>query len=102
MGALSKTQGKSLTIGVIPRPRTVDQASLEASVKALAVPMADHDFTQRTLNLWQSRTARGLTPEDARQMAANVSGFFILLAEWDRQARRVQDRPPADDQPAEK
>src|SRR5262245_21282565 len=71
-----------------PRP-------LEARVGSLAVPMADQDFNQRTLDLWQRRTARKLTAEDGREMAANVSGFFRLLAEWDRQARREQNQSPA-------
>jgi hypothetical protein len=60
--------------------------------------MADQDFTQRTLDLWQSRTAHKLTAEDAREMAANVSAFFRLLAEWDREARREQEQPPPDEQ----
>jgi hypothetical protein len=63
--------------------------------------MADQDFTQRTLDLWQPRTSRQLTAEDAREMAANVSGFFCLLAEWDRQARREQKLPLANEQPTE-
>jgi hypothetical protein len=28
--------------------------------------------------------ARDLTPEEARQIAENVAGFFALLAEWSR------------------
>jgi hypothetical protein len=63
--------------------------------------MPDQDFNHRTLDLWQPRTPRRLTEEDAREMAANVSGFFRLLAEWDRAARRKQDQPPADEQQTE-
>jgi hypothetical protein len=62
--------------------------------------MADQDFTQRTLDLWQPRTGRKLTAEDVREMAANVSGFFRLLAEWDGEARRKQELPPQDEQQA--
>ena len=63
--------------------------------------MADQDFNQRTLDLWQARTSRKLTEEDAREMAVNMSGFFRLLAEWDREARREQDQPPTDGQKIE-
>jgi hypothetical protein len=44
--------------------------------------------------LWQPRTSRELTEEDAREMTENVSGFFRLLAEWDLEARREQEPPP--------
>jgi hypothetical protein len=61
--------------------------------------MADQDFSQRTLDLWQPRTARQLTAEDAWEMVANVSGLFRLLAEWDREARPEQElRPPNEQQ----
>jgi hypothetical protein len=38
----------------------------------------------RTREVWQPRLGRDLSPEDARQIAANVTGFFSLLAEWSR------------------
>ncbi len=38
----------------------------------------------RTRQVWQPRFGRDLTREDARQIAANVSGFFSVLAEWSR------------------
>jgi len=63
--------------------------------------MADQDFNRRTRDFWQRRTSRPLTEEDAREMAANVSGFFRLLAEWDRAARREQEQPPTDGQEIE-
>jgi hypothetical protein len=63
--------------------------------------MADRDFSQRTLNFWQPWTSRQLTAEDAREMTVNVSGFFRVLAEWDREARREQDQPPTDGQAIE-
>jgi hypothetical protein len=58
--------------------------------------MPDQDFNQRTRAFWQPWSSRELTEEDAREMAANVSGFFRLLAEWDREARREQEQPPMD------
>jgi hypothetical protein len=38
----------------------------------------------RTREVWQPRFGRDLSPEDARQIAANVTGFFSVLAEWSR------------------
>jgi len=38
----------------------------------------------RTQEVWQPRLGRDLSLEDARQIAANVTGFFALLAEWSR------------------
>ncbi len=38
----------------------------------------------RTREVWQPRVGRDLSPEEARQIAANVTGFFSVLAEWSR------------------
>ena len=38
----------------------------------------------RTHEVWQPRLGRDLSPEDARQIAENVTGFFAILAEWSR------------------
>ena len=43
----------------------------------------DH-LIDRTRQVWQPRTGRDLTNEDARQIAENVTGFFFILAEWSR------------------
>jgi hypothetical protein len=48
------------------------------------------DFPERTLDFWQPRTSQKLTPEDAREMAANMSGFLRLLADWDRESQQEQ------------
>jgi chemotaxis regulatin CheY-phosphate phosphatase CheZ len=42
------------------------------------------DLTRRTRQVWQPRLGRDLSSENARQIAANVSGFFAVLAEWSR------------------
>ena len=63
--------------------------------------MPDQDFNQRTCDFWQPRASRQLTDEDAREMAENLSGFFRLLDEWDRGARRGQELPPAEEQQTE-
>jgi hypothetical protein len=31
---------------------------------------------------WQPRSPKPLTQEDSRQIVANVTGFFSVLAEW--------------------
>jgi hypothetical protein len=38
----------------------------------------------RTREVWQPRLGRDLSPEDARQIAENFTGFFSLLVEWSR------------------
>ena len=38
----------------------------------------------RTREVWQPRLGRDLSRENARQIAANVMGFFSVLAEWSR------------------
>ena len=63
--------------------------------------MPDQDFNKRTRDFWQPRISRDLTEEDAREMTANMSGFFQLLAEWDLTARREEEQPPTDGQEAE-
>jgi hypothetical protein len=42
------------------------------------------DLIRRTRQVWQPRLGRDLSHEDARQIAANVSGFFSVLVEWSR------------------
>jgi hypothetical protein len=42
------------------------------------------ELSGRTREVWQPRLGRDLSPEDARQIAANVTGFFSVLAEWSR------------------
>lgn len=45
------------------------------------------DIIEHTLNFWGKRAGKDLSREDAREMVANVAGFFQVLAEWDRKAR---------------
>lgn len=49
-----------------------------------------------TLAVWQPRTRRRLTDEDARQITENVVGFFQRLLAWDaaeRSAHPAQKLP---------
>ncbi len=53
-------------------------------VRSSVPPMREtkRQFIDRTLEVWQPRTSRALTREDARQIAENVTGFFRILLEW--------------------
>jgi hypothetical protein len=42
------------------------------------------NLIDRTRQVWQPRIGRDLSREDVRQIAENVTGFFVLLAEWSR------------------
>jgi hypothetical protein len=44
----------------------------------------NYKLVEQTIALWQRRCWRELRPEDARQIAENVTGFFTILAEWSR------------------
>lgn len=45
---------------------------------------ANDKLINRTIALWQPRLRRGVSREDARQIAQNVTGFFSILHEWSR------------------
>jgi hypothetical protein len=40
------------------------------------------DLTGRTRKVWQPRFGRDLTPDDAKKIATNITGFFSVLGEW--------------------
>jgi hypothetical protein len=44
----------------------------------------NYKLVEETIALWRRRCWRELSPEDARQIAENVTGFFTILAEWSR------------------
>jgi hypothetical protein len=44
--------------------------------------------------VWQPLSSRQLSDEDAREILANVTGFFGVLAKWDRGLRQ-SDRSEA-------
>jgi hypothetical protein len=44
------------------------------------------DIIEHTIAFWSERTRQPLSREDARQMLVNVTGFFQVLAEWERKA----------------
>ena len=48
-----------------------------------------NDIIERTREVWQPRLGRDLSRDEAQQIAADMSGFFSILAEWDRSERPV-------------
>jgi hypothetical protein len=50
-------------------------------------PAANDNLIDRTVAVWRPRHRRDLSREDAREIAANVTGFFAILAEWSRAER---------------
>jgi hypothetical protein len=47
-------------------------------------PAANDNLIDRTQEVWAPRPGRDLSREDARRIAADVAGFFTVLAEWSR------------------
>ena len=54
----------------------------------------DDDLVGQTQKVWQPRLGRELSREDARQIVANMTGFFSVLAEWSRAERPVPANDP--------
>jgi len=48
------------------------------------------DIVNRTVTFWSERTEQTFSREDARQMLVNVTGFFAVLAEWNRKGREEE------------
>jgi hypothetical protein len=51
---------------------------------------------EETIRFWQPRASRPLTPEDARQMVENITGFFTILHGWSAAADTRPLEPEAD------
>jgi hypothetical protein len=72
--------------------RPIDRGSLPGSGPASVSHEAgghvdecvDLGLVGATIAVWQPRTARELSREDARQVVENITGFFAILAEWSR------------------
>ena len=45
---------------------------------------ANDNLINQTIGLWQPRSRRDLSREDARQIIENVTGLFSTLHEWSR------------------
>ena len=53
-------------------------------------------LTEHTIAVWQPRTARRLSCEDAREITANLTGFFAILAEWTQNERKTNFKESAE------
>ena len=51
---------------------------------------------EQTISVFESRTGRVISDEDARQALENISGFFRVLQEW----AEAEDRESCKDLPA--
>lgn len=49
------------------------------------------DLLEEAIEVFQERTERTLTLEDARQMLENLTGFFGVLREWERAQVRQEE-----------
>lgn len=56
---------------------------MRSSVKAANDNLND-ELIGRTREVWQPRLGRDLSRDEAKQIAASVTGFFAVLAEWSR------------------
>ena len=55
--------------------------------------MTRQTLIEDTIAFWQPRTAHNLCGEDAREIAANLVGFFKVLSEWEIADRGRQQGP---------
>ncbi|MGO3933071.1 hypothetical protein NP284_32765 [Rhodopseudomonas pseudopalustris] len=55
---------------------------VHAGISAVPTP-----FLDKTIAFWQPYYGRPLSREDAREIIHNVSGFFAVLAEWEKSER---------------
>src|SRR5262245_55174828 len=62
-------------------------ASNVGSTRWAPVPV-NSPLIDGTLEFWQPKTTRRLSREDAREIVENLTGFFLLLTEWELQDRK--------------
>lgn len=56
--------------------------------------MTRQKLVEYTIAVWQPRTPRRLGKEDAREIMENLTGFFAILTEWNR--NEAYDRAAVD------
>lgn len=65
-----------------------DRKGTEGSTASDAASSTEkQQFIQETREFWEKRTGQPLTDEDAREIIANVTGFFKVIAKWDSRAK---------------
>jgi hypothetical protein len=63
-----------------PEVRSGEKPSVSCPVEPLH--SSKDDLLDRTREVWAPRLGGDLTREDARQIAANIVGFFEILNQW--------------------
>ena len=53
------------------------------------------ELIEQTVSVFESRTGRVISDEDARQALENISGFFRVLQEW----AEAEDKKECEDTP---
>jgi hypothetical protein len=53
--------------------------------------MPSDDLIDYTIRFRSSRYGREITREGAREILANLTGFFEILLEWDREAKAAKE-----------
>jgi len=44
------------------------------------------DLIEATQSFWERRTGRVVTPDNAREIIENISGYFRVLLEWKKKS----------------
>ena len=55
------------------------------------------ELIEQTISVFENRTSRAISEEDARQAVENISGFFRVLQEW----TEAEDRESCEEAPAD-
>jgi hypothetical protein len=85
---------RSLTIGASAEVEGRSGVnSLSDGISTFLMSEPKDPFLEQTRCFWQKHTDRPLSVEDARQIAANVTGVFRVLAEWAAAEDRQQTTP---------
>ncbi len=58
--------------------------------------MTKQELTEHTIAVWQKRTPRRLSKEDAREITENLTSFFTILAEWSHKEHRARSTKVAE------
>ena len=51
------------------------------------------ELIQQTISVFETRTERAISEENARQAVENISGFFRVLQEWAKAEEGCEDGP---------
>lgn len=49
--------------------------------------MLSEDLVDQAITVWEPRYGRKITREEAREILANLTGFFEILLDWNRSAQ---------------